>query len=100
MLYEVALNISWYGFFRPAGGSHPQIATQGVDYATVVIEAVDEWHARHGAYRIAADKLRARYQEAYFGDSQLGRHTVRSAKPGAVVGTVKTLGTKPPSWVK
>jgi hypothetical protein len=100
MLYEVALNVSYYQYGpSTTPGRHEDIIGQGVEYCTVIVEADTEWNARHGAIKIAADHYRARFDEAYYGDSRLGRHTVRPARAGSKIGTIKELGSKVPNWV-
>jgi hypothetical protein len=102
MLYEVALNISYYRYDPVTAPGQPEAMSgdQGFEYCTVIIEADTEWNARHGAIKIAAEHYRSRFDESYYGDSRLGRHTVRPARAGAKAGTVKELGTKIPNWVQ
>ena len=100
MLYEVALNISYYQYGPATTPGQREARREGLEYCTVIIEADTEWNARHGAIKIAADHYQSRFDEAYYGDSQLGLHTVRPARANSTAGTVKELGTKVPNWAR
>jgi hypothetical protein len=96
MLYEVALHASWYRYADSANSK--EILARGVDYCTVMVEADSDWEARHRAISLAAERYRAHWHEAYWGDSRITGHSVRLAPAKSQAGTVSPLSPDRPAW--